>query len=90
MTRHLNIKAFLYIVVPLSILLWVLCVFLTELGPDPIWSAIKKIPTVIMIDFGFWLLFCKMGLEMEDFSRLVSTFPSFRRNMDGGDEIYLD
>lgn len=75
MTRHLNIKAFLYIVVPLSILLWVLCVFLTELGPDPIWSAIKRIPTVIMIDFGFWLLFVKWAWKWKIFQGWLVPFP---------------
>ena len=32
MTRQLNIKAFHWVVVPLSILIWVLFIFLVELG----------------------------------------------------------
>lgn len=75
MMRHLNIKAFLWIVVPLSILIWVLIIFLTELGADPVWSAIKRIPTVITIDFGIWLFFVKWVWKWKMFQGWLVPFP---------------
>lgn len=75
MMRHLNIKAFLWIVVPLSILIWVLFIFLTELGADPVWSAIKRIPTVITIDFVLWLFFAKWAWKWRVFQDWLVPFP---------------
>lgn len=75
MTRHLNIKAFLLIVVPLSILIWVLFIFLAELGTDPVWSAVKRIPTVITIDFGLWLFFVKWAWKWRVFQGWLVPFP---------------
>jgi hypothetical protein len=75
MMRHYNIKAFLWIVVPLSILIWVLLIFLAELGANPIWSAIKRIPTVIMIDFGLWLFFVKWAWKWRVFQGWLVPFP---------------
>jgi len=73
--RHLNIKAFLSIIVPLSIFLWILLIFLSELGVDPVWNATKKIPSVITIDFGIWLLFAKWAWKWKIFQGWLVPFP---------------
>jgi len=75
MMKHFNIKAFLWIVVPLSILIWILLILLAELGVDPIWGAIKRIPTVITIDFGLWLFFVKWAWKWKVFQGWLVPFP---------------
>lgn len=75
MTKHLNIKAFLWVIVPLSILIWLLLMLISEIGVDPVWSAIKKIPTVITIDFGAWLFFSKWAWKWKIFQGWLVPFP---------------
>ncbi len=73
--RHLNIKAFLWIIVPLSILLWILIMVFSEVGADPVWNAIKKIPTVISIDFGLWIIFARWAWRWGVFQGWLVPFP---------------
>lgn len=75
MMRHLNIKAFLWVVVPLSILIWILLVLISDVGVDPVWNATKKIPTVITIDFVVWLLFSKFAWKWRIFQGWLVPFP---------------
>lgn len=75
MIRHFNIKAFLWIVVPLSMLIWILLILLAEQGVDPVWGAIKRIPTVITIDFCLWLFFVKWAWKWKFFQGWLVPFP---------------
>lgn len=59
----------------MSILLWLLIIVFTELGVDPTWNAIKKIPTVITIDFGIWLFFAKWSWKWKMFQGWLVPFP---------------
>ena len=83
MMRYLNIKVFLCIIVPLSIFLWVLIIFLTELGVDPVWNAIRKIPTVITIDSGIWLFFAKWAWKWRIFQGWLVPFPVIEGTWNG-------
>lgn len=58
-------------------------IFLTELGPDPVWSAITKIPTVITIDFGFWLFFVKWAWKWKIFQGWLVPFPVLEGTWEG-------
>lgn len=75
MIRHINIKAFLWVIVPLSILLWILLILISDIGVEPLWNAIKKIPTVITIDFGMWLIFSKLAWKWKIFQGWLIPFP---------------
>jgi len=75
MIRHLNIKAFLWIFVPISILIWVLLIVLAEVGTDPVLNAMKRIPTVITIDLGLWLFFVNWAWKWQIFRRWLVPFP---------------
>lgn len=73
--KHFNVKAFLWIVVPVSIIVWIFLVVFTEAGADPILNAIKRIPTVITIDFGLWVLFMKWAWKWNIFQGWLVPFP---------------
>lgn len=73
--RHLNIKTFLWIIVPLSILLWILIMIFSEVGADPVWNAVEKIPTVISIDFGLWIIFARWAWKWRIFQGWLVPFP---------------
>lgn len=75
MTKHLNIKVFLWVIVPLSILIWILLMLISDIGVDPVWNAIKKIPIVITIDFGVWLFFSKWAWKWKIFQGWLVPFP---------------
>jgi hypothetical protein len=48
---------------------------ISDIGVDPVWNAIKKIPTVITIDFGVWLFFSKWAWKWKMFQGWLVPFP---------------
>ena len=47
----------------------------SEVGADPVWNAIKKIPTVISIDFGLWIIFVRWAWKCRIFQGGLVPFP---------------
>jgi len=83
MIRHINIKAFLWVIVPISILLWILLILISDIGVEPVWNAIKKIPTVITIDFCMWLIFSKLAWKWKIFQGWLVPFPVLKGTWSG-------
>lgn len=48
---------------------------ISDIGVDPVWNAIRKIPTVITIDFGVWLFFSKWAWKWKIFQGWLVPFP---------------
>ncbi len=73
--KHLNVKAFLWIVIPFSMLLWIFLILFSKLGADLAWGALKKIPTVITVDLVFWVCFTKWAWKWRIFQGWLVPFP---------------
>lgn len=81
--RNLNTKAFIWILVGVSIAVWVGLLYLFGLDPEATWNAARFLPTVVTFDVGVWLLFVKWGWKFKPFQGWLVPFPNLEGTWQG-------
>ena len=81
--KNLNLKAFVYILVGLSAILWVVIAILTGLDISKLWDFIRILPTVAFIDLIFLSIFIKWGWRWKLFQAWLVPFPDLNGTWQG-------
>ena len=81
--RNLNVKYFVYILVVLSVLIWVLILSVTDTEFRLTWMSLKFLPTVVSIDAIIWLFFAKWGWKNRIFHNWLVPFPCLEGTWEG-------
>lgn len=72
---NINIKIFLWIFVPLSILIWFIILLFSGTPLVPTWPAISKVPLVITVELLLYALFAKWGWRISFLQGWLVPFP---------------
>jgi len=81
--KNLNIKAFIYILLIFSAILWFAFAFFSGLSLSNLWAFLKLIPTVATLDLLIWGLFAKWGWRWKIFQGWLVPFPDLSGTWQG-------
>jgi len=73
--KNLNIKAFLYILLIFSAILWFVFALITGLNLSNLWNLLKILPNVAFVDLLIFVLFIKWGWRWAIFRVWLVPFP---------------
>ena len=81
--KNLNVKAFIWVLVLLSVLIWAVVLYITGAELEVTWKAMRQLPTVVSIDVVLWLLFVKWGWKCRMFQKWLVPFPCLEGTWEG-------
>jgi hypothetical protein len=73
--KHLNVKAFAALGIFLTIVIWLILLYLSGLQLQATWQAFKQLPTVLSIELVLWAIFVKWGWRYKIFQNWLVPFP---------------
>jgi len=81
--KNLNIKAFIYILLILSLILWFAFAFFTGLNLSSLWAFLKLLPNVATVDLLVLGFFVKWGWRWKIFQGWLVPFPDLNGTWQG-------
>jgi hypothetical protein len=81
--KNLNIKAFIYILLTISAILWFVLAFFSDLNLSNLWALLKLLPKVATLDLLAWSLFAKWGWSWKIFQGWLVPFPDLNGTWQG-------
>ncbi len=65
--KKLNVKAFIQILVGLSVSVWIGLLYFFDIGLHQTWQGLRLLPAVVTVDLGVWLIFARWGWKLPFF-----------------------
>jgi hypothetical protein len=81
--KNLNAKVFIWVLVVVSVLVWIGVLRINGTELKVTWKAMRQLPAVVSIDVMLWLLFVKWGWKYRIFQKWLVPFPNLEGTWEG-------
>ena len=81
--RNLNVRAFIYVLLVVSVFVAAIVLYLTGTRIKGMWDALKQLPTVVSVDVILWALFAKWAWKWPIFQKWLVPFPCLQGTWEG-------